>query len=211
MSELTINNNKETHSLAMPSLIFSPSRTRGRGASSCAHHVGSIVQTARIISGECVQIGQTSTQTLTLFSSRMTWKRTGQEPPTINSHPASAAGHPQPPSRACTPPPGPPVTPNLSTRQPQNFGAWPSMGPGVEGAAGDAAASGRPPAPGFMRAGGWRFGITVVPGVGRGSGETDGHSRGRAGTSPGALAGWLLMVEGSWVVCTAGASPLHPP
>ena len=88
------------------------------------------MQTARVVSGECVQIGQTSTQTLTLFSSRMTWKRTGQEPPTINSHPASAAGHPQPPSRACTPPPGPPVTPNLSPSQPQRFGAWTSMGPG---------------------------------------------------------------------------------
>ena len=52
------------------------------------------MQTARIISGECVQIGQTSTQTHKLFSRRMTWKRTGHEHRTINSHPASAAGHP---------------------------------------------------------------------------------------------------------------------
>ena len=85
-----------------------------------------------------------------------------------------APDHQHPPPRQCTPPPGPPVTLNLSTHQPQMFGAWTSMGPGVEGAAGDAAASGRPPAPGFMRAGGWRFGITVVPGVGRGSGGTCG-------------------------------------
>ena len=74
---------------------------------------------------------------------------------------------PTPPSRACTPPPGPPVTPNLSTRQPQMFGAWTSMGPGGGGAPGDAAASGRPTAPGFMQVGVWRIGITVVPVAGR--------------------------------------------
>ena len=124
------------------------------------------MQTARIISGECVQIGQTSTETHKLFSRRMTWKRTGHEHRTINSHPASAAGHP-PPSRACSPPPGPPVTLNLSTRQPQMFGAWTSMGPGGGGAPGDAAASGRPTAPGFMQVGVWRIGITVVPVAGR--------------------------------------------
>jgi hypothetical protein len=41
-------------------------------------------------------------------------------------------------------------------------GAW-----GLGGAPGDTAASGRPPAPGFMRVGEWRFGITVVPVAGR--------------------------------------------
>ena len=52
------------------------------------------------------------------------------------------------------------------------------------------------------------------PGLHAGGGvevRDHGSARGRAGTSPGALAGWLLMVEGSWVVCAAGASPLHPP
>ena len=72
-------------------------------------------------------------------------------------------------------------------------GAW-----GLGGAPGDTAASGRPPRPGLHAGGGV---------------EVRDHcsARGRAGTSPGALAGWLLMVEGSWVVCAAGASPLHPP
>ena len=104
------------------------------------------------------------------FSRRMTWKRTDHEPPTINSHPEIAAGHPPPPSRACTPPPGPPVTANLPTRQPQRFGAWTTMGPGGGGAPGDAAASGRPPRPG-LHAGGWRFGITVCPGSGGDAGN----------------------------------------
>ena len=104
------------------------------------------------------------------FSRRMTWKRTDHEPPTINSHPAIAAGHPPPPSRACTPPPGPPVTANLPTRQPQRFGAWTTMGPGGGGAPGDAAASGRPPRPG-LHAGGWRFGMTVCPGSGGDAGN----------------------------------------
>ena len=69
---------------------------------------------------------------------------------------------------------------------------------GRGGAPGDTAASGRPPRPGLHADGGV---------------EVRDHcsARGRAGTSPGALAGWLLMVEGSWVVCAAGASPLHPP
>ena len=34
---------------------------------------------------------------------------------------------------------------------------------------------------------------------------------GCSGEAPGGLAGWLLMVGGSCVVCTAGASPLHLP
>ena len=155
------------------------------------------MQTARIISGECVQIGQTSTETHKLFSRRMTWKRTGHEHRTINSHPASAAGHP-PPVTGMHAPTGP-----ASDPEPLH-----------------------PPAPdvrGMDQHGAWGRGDTCRrgclrtahrPGLhagGRVEDRDHGSARGRAGMSPGRLAGWLLMVEHSCVVCAAGASPLHPP
>ena len=98
--------------------------------------------------------------------------RRGKEPAT-NPRPSTVilqVPPDTPPSRACTPPPGPPVTANLPTRQPQRFGAWTTMGPGGGGAPGDAAASGRPPRPG-LHAGGWRFGMTVCPGSGGDAGN----------------------------------------
>ena len=83
-----------------------------------------------------------------------------------------------------------------------------------------------PPAPdvrGMDQHGAWGRGDTCRrgclrtahrPGLhagGRVEDRDHGSARGRAGMSPGRLAGWLLMVEHSCVVCAAGASPLHPP
>ena len=117
--------------------------------------------------------------------------------PTINSHRRSATGHAHPPSRACPPPPGRHVTLNLHA-QSTMFHAWANMGPGGGGASGDGAVYGRSPPPGFMRAVGWRFGVTGVPGVGHGSGGNGRACPWPGGREPGGTCG--MVVDGRGIV-----------
>ena len=67
------------------------------------------------------------------------------------------------------------------------------------------------PLPGFMHGPGVGSVSRECPACGVDPGAADVHARGRAGGSQGPLAGWWLLVEGSWLVYAAGASPFHPP
>ena len=109
------------------------------------------------------------------FSRRMTWKRTDHEPPTINSHPAIAAGHPPPTvtgMHASTGPASdgePPHPPAPEVRGMDHHGAWWRGGTRRRGCL-------RTPAPPRASCGRVEVRDDGMPGVGRGCGEPDSHS-----------------------------------
>ena len=74
----------------------------------------------------------------------------------------------------------------------------PTWGPEAGGASGDGAVYGRSPPPGFMRAAGWRFGVTGVPGVGYGSGGNGRACPWPGGREPGGTCG--MVVDGRGIV-----------
>ena len=103
----------------------------------------------------------------------MTWKRTDHGHPTSNSHPASAAGDPPPPTMApgWIPPPG--RTRDVESRSARPRDSW---GRGsVGGVSGDGHAHHAHvpscwPSEHRWRAGAWGVSVTGRSGVGRGSG-----------------------------------------
>ena len=166
-------------------------------------------QQARIDSGECVGKGQTSTHRAMMLSRKMTWNTIRHDPSTINNHPTSTTGHaphghgrPHRPSRD---PESPPASSRCSVHEP----AWgPDAGVDVR-RRGCIRTLTRPRA--SCEARGVGSLSRECPACGVDPGAADVHARGRAGGSQGPLAGWWLLVEGSWLVYAAGASPLHPP
>ena len=182
---------------------------------------GSLVHTARVVSGECIQIGRTfpPPHTHVLLGGCPEQEPAAYDPPNINIHPASSPVHP--PARNRGHVRAPPAHPRWHSR---DLEPTPACTRGWEGEPGVRERRGRPEtgltangplAPGLMHAGppnfgagGCGFGVTAVPMEGA-SGDPGARTRPcPGGFVSGGTCG--MYVDGRGIV-RADASPLHPP
>ena len=127
------------------------------------------------------------------YSKKMRWKRTGHDHPTSNSHPASAAGHPPPPTGTWVGP-APPGGSVISNRDTPAHDVR-----GVRGSVGGRPEAGMPTTPLGLHAGTPNFGGGRVHwgrgyGTVRGGGGDPGATQAVAWHARVTLAECLLMV-----------------